>query len=104
MFYVGQKVVCINAKDTHSHPNNIQELTEGAIYTVRWVGSKEASEDGLGIKLVEVMRYVLSLSGERIREEDMPFDATRFRPLVEKKTDISIFTEMLNLKKVEEKV
>jgi hypothetical protein len=33
---------------------------------------------------------------EIVRGEDVPFLVRRFRPLVERKTDISCFTEMLN--------
>jgi hypothetical protein len=38
-FYVGQKVICVDADDTNEL--GIQELTQGAQYTVAWVGVVE---------------------------------------------------------------
>jgi hypothetical protein len=74
MFRVGQKVVCVDARGT---------LQKDAIYTV------------LGIELAP--------SGRTILQVDCPPDiggcsgyyATRFRPIVERKTDISVFKAML---------
>lgn len=78
-FHVGQQVVCVNAAETNSW--NLRELVEGGIYTIRWT-------DGPDVRLVEqTFRTRFGL--------DSPFDAARFRPLVERKTSIAVFTEML---------
>lgn len=95
MFYVGQKVVCIdNSGDSRPH------LVLNAVYTIEsmnyrlvdWEGNKE-----LGVNLVEV---------PHIETEDYyaEYRATRFRPLEENKTDISVFKSLLNPIKEEELV
>lgn len=70
-FRVGQKVVCI-------HPVN--NFRENEIYTV------------MGIDAVYL--HIDSLIGNR---PIVGFFSWRFRPVVERKTDISIFTKMLTL-------
>lgn len=93
MFYVGQKVVCINAQDTDAE--NEKELSKGAIYTIRWSGV-------WGYKGVLKPRPCVRLLGiERIEPRvvgmgDVPFRASRFRPITEHKTDISVFKALLN--------
>lgn len=92
MFYVGQKVVCINADDkVFRVPNKLYNedqqwlLKKGEVYTIR-----ELTQHVYGnpcMKLVEIPDR-----GGR----DNGYNRERFRPLVEKKTDISIFKEMLN--------
>ena len=79
-FRVGQKVVCVDASSTSTRGKDF-ELQKGRIYTVRWTGTYE---EMVCIRLEEITK--------RSREaanpvRDMPFRATRFRPLVEKKTD-----------------
>lgn len=101
-FHVGQKVVCVDTADRLSNITHHADgtpyqpidfwLTKGAIYTVRWCGimaDHDLYPPYLGVLLVEINR-------EDDRWLDSPFVASRFRPIVEKKTDISIFTAMLN--------
>lgn len=83
-FTVGQKVVCLSGEN---HPVLWTPKT-GAIYTIRsvFVWNEKAY-----IRLQEH-------SSDRC---DGPWgeggwDATRFRPVVERKTDISVFKAMLN--------
>lgn len=82
-FIVGQRVVCIDA-------DNTDLLDKGGVYTINYVGCWPARSglDGAvvlyGVGLVEA-----EASG-------LGFDARRFRPVVERKTDISIFKAMLN--------
>lgn len=77
MFQVGQKVVCIDADRTNDF--GINELSEGAVYTVSWVGrATDAAGSYLGICVSEHKRMV-----------PMPFGCGRFRPITERKTDIS---------------
>lgn len=81
-FRVGQKVVCVNATDGYGSlygAGYTHGLREGAIYTI----SKITDETFVSVAEIKV-------GGWR---------ADRFRPIVEKKTDISIFTAMLKTKK-----
>jgi hypothetical protein len=93
-FHVGQRVVCVDASASAmlgGHP--ISELCVGAIYEVRWVGRgifRCVSYDG--IRVVGLVRPRRS----RDLMDDVPFAASRFRLVVERKTDISIFTAMLD--------
>ena len=83
MFHVGQKVVCIDAR---TPVGCTQELKPGGIYTIA-----DISEywDGIGIRLVEI-------KAEQTRRYIDAFRVERFRPIVEKKTDISVFTDILD--------
>jgi hypothetical protein len=83
-FHVGQKVVCVDSGAAAD--GVVMPLVKGCIYTV--TGLKMAS-NGLGVFLAEV--------APPERPGFSPtFRVSRFRPIVEKKTDISIFTAMLN--------
>jgi hypothetical protein len=97
-FHVGQKVVCVNAERTSWRRKKFlglinytvwwSELIEGEIYEVKEVfhGTDILSgEEGVGLKLAGMNNYANS-----------GFNAHRFRPLVERKTDISLFKAMLN--------
>lgn len=88
-FRVGQKVVCVNtAGNAH--------LCVDAIYTVQaFVPNAFQNDMGMGFDGVHLVGVGHPPSN------DVPFYATRFRPLVEPTTDISIFTRMLNDKTVE---
>ncbi|MDM9629591.1 CAP-Gly domain protein [Rhizobium sp. S152] len=83
-FHVGQKVVCID--DTFKHVSIDQGIRKGEIYTIRWVGEYTHYIDGtfFGIKLQEIDRGNDD-GPEGYGAADMPFRATRFRPLVEDK-------------------
>lgn len=87
MFRVGQKVVCVDARGAH-------HLTERHIYTIAkvyperevfWRGKMRRQ---CGILLIESVP----------NPGDRNFAPQRFRPTIEKKTDISIFTAMLKTK------
>lgn len=98
MFRVGQKVICVDVGPTPGLGNVSEEagplLEEGRIYIVRWVGENPYEP-------WRVYGTCLRVEGIERRQDkdpdwsDFPFRATRFRPIVERKTDISIFTEML---------
>lgn len=90
-FRVGQKVVCVDGSPT---PNRRGvPLIKGNTYTV--VGTNnEPDTRGQAIAVAEVdASHSSYLTGF--------FYSSRFRPVVEKKTDISIFTEMLKPKQRE---
>lgn len=80
MFYVGQKVVCVNDDpDNYGRPVIV---VKGQVYTV------SRAFDWLGVRALLFVE--VSPGGEP------GWCASRFRPVVERKTDISIFTAMLN--------
>ena len=93
MFHIGQRVICVDAKGTHVL--EIAELQERAIYVVRWTGSmadfkyycdsEKYAPNEAGVRITGIVRGT----------EDFPFAAWRFRPLIERKTDISVFEEIL---------
>lgn len=95
-FHIGQKIVCVNNEIIVPRAQDISGLTRGAIYTIRWIGEFPWEPDrcvGLGTRLVEINRGHESSYNPKFY--DYPFALLRFRPLLERKTDISIFTSML---------
>jgi hypothetical protein len=101
-FRVGQKVVCVN--DEYNHPNwsNIPNRPVAAsIYTVRQIifGWYDDDREHAAILLDEIKNPVEQWYGE-VNPSECPFAAFRFRPVVERKTDISIFTKMLTDERV----
>lgn len=82
----GDKVVCID--DKFKFVSIDQQICEGEIYTVRWAGNFSHYIDGdfYGIKLEEIDRGKDD-GPEGYGYDDMPFRATRFRPVVSPKTE-----------------
>jgi hypothetical protein len=95
MMKAGDKVVCIDAKFPGIKTDQL--IREGDAYTVRWAGTFVHYVDGtyFGVKLAEIDRGADNDS-DGFGYDDMPFRASRFRPLVEGKT--------AQKKRVEEKV
>jgi hypothetical protein len=89
-FHVGQKVVCIKAEHDPSRFDWEKLPRLDAIYCVRWT-------DGETVRLAEIVNR-LYFYEEGLSE--LRFNSWRFRPIVETKTDISIFTKMLTPKRV----
>lgn len=90
-FRVGQKVVCVDAKEEPGHlPFGPTEcLTVGQVYTV----ARNVSGFSLpSIHLVEIARDEESVAQHG---PHVGYGAYRFRPIVARKTDISIFTKIL---------
>lgn len=89
-FHVGQKVICINAdpkafiKETWWNDPTFC-LEKDAIYTIRQIipDHQHFNKKATAIRVYEIDR-------------SMPFWAERFRPLVERKTDISVFEKLLD--------
>jgi hypothetical protein len=77
---VGDKIVCINAKRA---PTTTLEtgLTVNEIYTVRWIGMHRHYLDGdyFGVRLAEIDR---GDDPSDFADHDMPFRASRFKPVV----------------------
>lgn len=100
MFKVGQKVVCV---DNNPHPGRGWPKGEcpskGVIYTIKdmWIDFKESVEV---FEFVELNRPISSI----MFGYKSGYAASRFRPVVERKTDISIFTAILNPAKTKERV
>lgn len=102
MFRVGQKVVCVDAESNGKYVpcgfgtplnNNMHGLKLGSIYTIREL------DDVFGVaicRLEEIRRDY-----EPILGNESGFALERFRPIVERKTDISIFTAMLKPSRVD---
>ena len=99
MFYVGQKVVCVNGnfidRDKHFYPDDVLPVT-GGVYTVRELFSRHRKP---GMRLIEIRNPLHNHCGCLM---ECGFHRSRFRPLIERKTDISIFTRMLTPNKATE--
>ncbi len=94
VFSVGQKVVCIDAKNRPGHVWKRNDApVQGRIYTVARVLIENG---GTSLQLHEQKRHPRSMW--------KGYHACRFRPVVARKTDISIFKEMLVPKKAREPV
>lgn len=89
MFHVGQKVVCVDDKNWRARFFMEKLPIQGEVYTIR--GFFEAL-DGLRIWLEEIKNEKHHYADHGFMES--PFLLRRFRPV--HKTDISIFTAMLN--------
>lgn len=88
-FNVGQKVVCI--WDGWNFSVSVIWPLKGKIYTIREI---ECSDfDGFYLRFIEITNPIIAYPDGRIEEE--AFTSNFFRPLIERKTDISIFHKIL---------
>jgi hypothetical protein len=92
-FQAGQKVVCVDAGFDNEPGRRwlADPPIEGQVYTVRrvlLVDSYNGREQGVVLDEIK-----------NLPTWGYSYRATRFRPVVERKTDISIFTRMLTPKK-----
>jgi hypothetical protein len=103
MFHVGQKVVCVDDRLVKDYARSavykefaggLDGLKSGLVYTVRASGFYTPVPGVPVVWLSEIVRPIRSQADEIYGEA--PFAAARFRPVVERKTDISIFTAMLD--------
>ena len=91
MFYVGQKVVCVDDVPVQLRVGDPTfPLRSGEVYTVRGFADQRGDKC---ILLCEIFEPELA---------DLGYFARRFRPAVERKTSIEIFTRMLNPSKERE--
>ena len=86
-FFVGQKVVCVDANGPDSEGNNSpwqpgEEIFNGRIYTI----AKLYDFDGLGLILLEAKRCEAALRGWG--RKDLGYHARRFRPLETKSIEL----------------
>lgn len=97
MFHVGQKVECINVDPLGIKGVNgrvTEYIRRGGIYTIKWVGEcpfEPWRHFGLNLRLVGIVRP----DHENLEWCDFPFLASRFRPIVERKTGIGVLTALL---------
>lgn len=105
-FHVGQKVVCVS--DAYScqwvrrvwrifrrSTPVLHNLNKGDVYTVTGVARIEATpEPFIGLYVAEARHFGMPV--------DVPFPSLLFRPLITRKTDISIFKSMLAPQKARE--
>lgn len=93
-FTVGQKVVLArkfgNASSLRAEIEGVTLPVEGVTYTVREF-DPDLSNGVLCIRLVELVNDPHMWDGL-----EPSFEASLFRPIVERKTDISVFEAMLN--------
>lgn len=90
-FRVGQKVVCVDDAEPTFHGVWAHYQVKGQIYTVTAVGL---------VNNLDRKKLPCILVAELNRNELSPLWEHRFRPIVERKTDISIFTKMLTDTKI----
>lgn len=88
MFYVGMKVVCVDASPMYYGEHS--GLTKGQIYTVSGIEPVRDINGHTGLHIAEVKTAPLR------REYRDSYRSNRFRPVVERKTSIAIFEAMLN--------
>ena len=89
-FRVGQKVVCIyDGWQSFFHPGE-GKPEKGIVYTIRDVYVRD--RDGSAFLRFEEIRNPLIY---RNGEAECSYAAHRFRPVVQRKTDISIFKALL---------
>lgn len=89
-FRVGQKVVCIRESAWPSWCANTP--VKGDIYTVRAVFSFSR---GPCVYLYEIANDAICTNDDTGQRAEPGFPARDFRRVVERKTDISVFTEIL---------
>lgn len=98
MFQIGQKVVCVADKWAGGYGDEIFPQL-GGVYTVRGIDlHRLGSRCLVGLWLREIHNEK-RLYARGIDEAS--FGADQFRPLIERKTDISIFKKMLTPKRKE---
>jgi hypothetical protein len=98
MFYVGQKVVCVSDDwwlNGERHDRWYKRLPVcGEVYTIRSIVVLNEFMGGIaGLKLEE---FIFPDGSRFDGNGEGAFIATHFRPVIERKTDISIFTRILD--------
>jgi hypothetical protein len=108
-FYVGQKVVCV---DDYWDPQDrfpaIAYPKKGTVYTIRSVHKPCCSESNSNEPFCVMVDELKSPPGTVClacgEPGEMDFRHSRFRPLIERKTSIEIFTKMLTPNKRQREV
>jgi hypothetical protein len=99
IFHVGQKVVLVeddwNDEVIADYPFDLP--VKGRVYTIRAMTIGWPEFGSMPALLLEEIQHP---HDERFAAGEMAFDRRRFRPVIERKTDISIFTAMLTPNRV----
>ena len=91
-FRVGQKIVCVDDTYNEHQAHYVSAWIKcGDIYTVRAILPPDFCSPLPGVALEEIIGQP-----HPIWDEECGWRSARFRPVVERKTDISTFTAMLN--------
>lgn len=94
-FRVGQKVVCVNDRMADNariwDPQTVCVIS-GRVYEVREVGLDVSGAPGIRVFGAELTGDHGAVTHKSFR--DAFWNASRFRPIIERKTDISIFQEI----------
>lgn len=102
-FHVGQKVICVDdSPNPHCEDVLPNRPVKGAFYTVRSLHVEPHITNAYGVRLHELINPEFNFDGGPAYE--WSFNSARFRPVVERKTDISAFTAMLDEQKASEPV
>jgi hypothetical protein len=97
MFYVGQKVVCIR-EDWRGGYGDEELPRKGRVYTIRGIDLiRGTCSDQVGLWLEEIVNEPRIYEGGLC--DEVSFGHQKFRPLVVRRTDISLFQKMLTPKK-----
>lgn len=105
-FHVGQKVVCIAKgrwEKTRTDFPGIIVPERGKIYTIREV-YRDVFSGVTGIRLKEIVNADFLIWKGATYYIEMGWHSHEFRPLEEKKTDISIFQKILTGYKINENI
>jgi hypothetical protein len=89
-FYVGQRVECIDDGWRRPNPWVTRFPKKSEIFTIREIFISKDDGRTQCLRLDEIQCGVCRLGNE------VGFEASSFRPIVERKTDISIFESLLN--------
>lgn len=87
-WYVGQKIVCVDADDLHPEWNASGKLVLRAAYTIREIEIMFRKRAALRVEEIVCWRDENGL--------EPVFWSWRFRPLVSQDADISVFTSLLD--------
>src|SRR5262249_8094610 len=91
-FHVGQRVVCIKRSGDGYGWEILPRV--GGIYTIRGFDYRAACDEKEGVWLEEIVNKPAMYMGYTCLSE-ASFGRSHFRPVTERKTDISIFKRML---------
>lgn len=85
-FRVGQKVICV---DDEQPRIRIRPVVRGGVYTIRDIGEEPLYPGQYWVLLEEIRNTARDALGE------LAYRTSRFRPIVERNTDISFAHEIL---------
>jgi hypothetical protein len=92
-FDVGQKVICISDDWQQAMRHFVPNIPrKGGIYHVRGYDPIVVAPDCIGHEYI----WLCEITNPRVGVSEPSFLAAHFRPVLERKTNISIFTAMLN--------